>query len=132
LRIEVRASFLVPLLLLGCVAPVPINPIAAKTQYLAAKNECIARYPASLTLQSDCRAWAANFYIRPTYRYGDLMTLAQEQRRALAVRADRHEITRREYERAVARSEAAISREEDRRNAAPRRNSPLVDEIFEQ
>ena len=95
----------------------------AKRMYLTAKNECVARYPSSLTLQSDCRSQAANAYVRPTYKYGDLMTRAQEQRRALAMRADRHEITRGEYNREVARSEAAISREEDRRNANERREA---------
>jgi hypothetical protein len=115
----------VALVLFGCTPPAPVNPAVAKNQYLAAKNECIARYKDSLTQQSDCRARAADLYIRPTYKYGDLMTRAQEQRRALAVRADRHEITRGEYERAVARSEAAVSREEDRRTAAARGNDVL-------
>ena len=121
MRIMVRALVLLPCALFGCAVPVPINPKVARSQYLAAKNDCIARYSTSLTLQSDCRARAADYYIRPTYRYGDLMTRAQEQRRELAIRADRHEITRRQYEREVARSEAAVSREEDRRNAAARR-----------
>jgi len=94
-----------------------MDSAAAKRQYLAAKNACVTRYPDSLTAQSDCRARAADYYIRPTYKYGDLMTRAQEQRRDLAVEADRHEITRRAYDCGVARSEAAISREEDWRNA---------------
>jgi hypothetical protein len=118
LRSITRALLVVPLVLWGCAAPTPpISPQAAKRLYLAAKNDCVARYPDSLTAQSDCRARAANIYIRPTYHYGDLMTRAQEQRRALAVQADRHDITRAQFERGVARSEAAISREEDRRDA---------------
>jgi hypothetical protein len=124
-------SPVLPLLLWGCVEPPSINPAEAKHLYLAAKNECVARYPDSLTAQSDCRARAADYYIRPTYRYGDLMTRAQEQRRELAVKADRHEITRREYERAVARSEAAISHEEDRRNALPRGEETGEDAAFQ-
>jgi hypothetical protein len=117
LRSITRALLVVPLVLWGCAAPTPISPLAAKRLYLVAKNDCVGRYPDSLTAQSDCRARAADRYIRPTYKYGDLMTRAQEQRRALAVQADRHEITRAQFERGVARSEAAISHEEDRRNA---------------
>jgi hypothetical protein len=120
LRILIRTPVLALILLWGCAEPTPRDAAMAKRMYLTAKNECVARYPSSLTLQSDCRSQAANAYIRPTYKYGDLMTRAQEQRRALAMRADRHEITRGEYNREVARSEAAISREEDRRNAAER------------
>jgi hypothetical protein len=116
LRITVGILFALPLLLWGCGEP-SVDRATAKSRYLAAKNECIARYPDSLTEQSDCRTRAADRYIRPTYRYGDLMTRAQEQRRDLAERADRHEISRQAYNREVARSEAAISREEDRRNA---------------
>jgi hypothetical protein len=116
LRITVRALWLLPVLIWGCTPP-PMDSAAAKRQYLAAKNACVTRYPDSLTAQSDCRARAADYYIRPTYKYGDLMTRAQEQRRDLAVEADRHEITRRAYDCGVARSEAAISREEDWRNA---------------
>jgi hypothetical protein len=136
LRIAIRALLMLPVLVWGCAAPPPpMDAATAKRQYLAAKNACVARYPDSLTAQSDCRTRAADYYIRPTYKYGDLMTRAQEQRRELAVEADRHEITRRAYDRGVARSEAAISREEDRRNAngEPGNNGwpfePLVDGI---
>jgi len=130
MRMPVRALLLAPLLLWGCAAPTPspVDRAAAKREYMAASRSCIARYPDSLTEQSDCRAHAANIYIRPTYRYGDLMTRAQEQRRELAEAADRHEISRSQYNREVARSEAAISREEDRRNAhgdRPDRGSPF-------
>jgi len=118
LRILIWPALLVPLLLSGCVEPQRVTPVVAKNLYLAAKNECVARYRDNLTGQSDCRTRAADYYIRPTYRYPDLMTRAQEQRHALAVRADQHEISRRTYDREIARSEAAISREEDRRNAA--------------
>ena len=90
------------------------------------KQDCIASTPKSLTAQSDCMAAAADKYIRPYYRYGDLMTEAQAQRRALAVRADAHQISRREYDRQVAKSDAAISREEDRRNATPEPPSPFA------
>jgi hypothetical protein len=136
LRIAVRALLLMPVFVWGCAPPPPpMDAATAKRRYLAAKDACVARYPGSLTAQSDCRARAADYYIRPTYQYGDLMTRAQEQRRELAIEADRHEITRREYERGVARSEAAISREEDRRNAnggretVPRPFDPLVNGI---
>jgi hypothetical protein len=114
---KARVLLILPLLLAGCVLAPPMDPIVAKRKYLAAKNECVERYRSSLTQQSDCRTRAADIYIRPTYRYGDLMTQAQEQRREAAERADRHEITRREYNREIAASEAAVAREEDRRNA---------------
>jgi hypothetical protein len=116
-RIALRVLIVLPLVLAGCTEPSPADKAAAKRHYFEAKDACVAQFPESLTEQSDCRTRAANTYIRPTYKYGDLMTRAQEQRRALAVRADRHEITRAQYDRDVARSDAAISREEDRRNA---------------
>jgi hypothetical protein len=100
----------------GCGGSREIDSAAAKRNYLTAKDSCIAEYPNSLVSQSDCRTRAANTYIRPFYKYGDLMTRAQEQRRELAAKADRHEITRRTYDRQVAQSDAAIAREEDRRN----------------
>jgi hypothetical protein len=124
-----------PLLLWGCTEPSPTEKAAARRDYLTAKNACVARYPDSLTEQSDCRAHAADMYIRPIYRYGDLMTRAQEQRRVLAVQADRHEITRMEYNRGVARSEAEIAREEDHRNSRRARDDeegpldPLIQSI---
>jgi choline dehydrogenase-like flavoprotein len=92
------------------------NSVEAKEHYLAAKASCVAEYPNSLVSQSDCRAQAANTYIRPFYKYGDLMTRAQEQRRELAIKADRREITRKTYDRQIAQLETAIAREEDRRN----------------
>jgi hypothetical protein len=135
LGIAVRALALLPLLLWGCAAPSPADKAAAKRHYLTAKNECVSRYPQSLTAQSDCRSRAADIYIRPVYKYGDLMSRAQEQRHALAVQADRHEITRGQYDRGVAESEAAVAREEDRRNARAARSrdegplDPLIESI---
>jgi hypothetical protein len=95
---------------------------------MEAKDDCVSRYADQLVAQSDCRTEAANEYIRPSYPYGDLITKAQVQRRALAERADAGQISREEYEHGVAASDAAISREEDRRNArrvvAVRRSGP--------
>jgi hypothetical protein len=117
---------LLVVLVCGCTQSRPVDLATAKQDYLAAKSACIARYPDKLTEQSDCRAKAADTYIRPFYRYGDLMTRAQEQRRALAVRADRHEISRRQYNRDIARSDAEIAREEDRRNSLQARGGDKV------
>ena len=100
----------------GCGAPLEVDSQQARQRYLLAKERCVAAYPNSLVAQDDCRTEAANTYVRPFYRYGDLMTRAQEQRRELAVKVDRHEITRKTYDRLLARSEAAIAREEDGRN----------------
>jgi hypothetical protein len=115
LKTSVCALFVLVIALDGCGAP-DVDSATAKQHYLAAKDRCVADYPNSLVLQSDCRTRAANIYIRPFYKYGDLMTRAQEQRRALAVKADRHEITRKTYDRQIARSEAMIAREEERRD----------------
>jgi hypothetical protein len=112
--------------LAGCAGNPLLDSAEGKRLYLVAKNACIARYPREMAAQSDCRARAADSYIRPYYRYGDLMTRAQTQRRALAERADRREISTRDYERLVARSDAAISREEDQRNAKARESVPLT------
>jgi hypothetical protein len=85
----------------GCTAARQQDSVEAKQRYLEAKARCVSQFPNSLVSQSDCRAQAANIYIRPYYRYGDLMTRAQEQRGELAAKADRHEISRRFYDRQV-------------------------------
>jgi hypothetical protein len=103
----------------GCSGSRDVDSLSAKRNYLAAKDNCLAEFPGSMVAQSDCRTRAANRYIRPFYKYGDLMTRAQEQRRELAAKADRHEISRKTYDRQVAQSEASIAREEDRRNKLP-------------
>ena len=102
----------------------------AQQRYLAARAKCVAAYPKSLVLQSDCRTQAANTYVRPYYRYGDLMTRAREQRRALAVKADRHEISSAAYNRAIARSEREVAQEEEQRNAATHVGSSYDDPPF--
>jgi hypothetical protein len=104
------------LALTGCGAPSGVDASKAQERYLAAKTRCVSEYPDRLVPQSDCRTQAANIYIRPFYKYGDLMTRAQEQRRVVAIRADNHEITRKAYDRQIAQLDAAIAREEDRRN----------------
>jgi hypothetical protein len=102
--------------LIGCSSSPEAGIGEAQHRYLAAKAECDTEYPHSLALRADCRTHEANTYIRPYYRYGDLMTFAQQQRKTLAVKADRHEITREDYDRQIAQSEREVSREEDRRN----------------
>jgi hypothetical protein len=104
------------LALAGCGASPDSGIADAQQRYLAAKATCDAEYPRGLALQADCRTRAANTFIRPYYRYGDLMTFAQEQRKALAVKVDRHEMTRKDYDRQIALSEREVSGEEDRRN----------------
>jgi hypothetical protein len=108
-----------PLLALaGCAATSPQAGIAeAQHRYLAAKDVCDEDYPHSLVQQADCRTHAANIYVRPYYRYGDLMTFAQQQRRALAVQVDQHKMSKATYNRKLAQSEREIAKEEDRRNA---------------
>ena len=120
MRNVMRTSFVVALTLSGCGVSREEKIADAKDQYLTAKAACVAAYPGSLTLQSDCRTRAANEYIRPWYRYGDLMTRMQETRRALAVEADAHEITRAEFDLQVARAEKAVAREDAHRNEAAR------------
>jgi len=115
------SAFLVSLCVLAaCTVPGAPDAATGRQRYMAAKADCVASHPDRLVAQSDCRARAANSYIRPFYKYGDLMDRAQEQRRVLAGRADRHEISRASYEHQVAQSDAAISREEDRRNRLAR------------
>jgi hypothetical protein len=106
----------VSLALVGCAVPSDKTIGDAQRDYLAAKTECVTTYPRNLTAQADCRTHAANAFIRPYYRYGDLMTESQEIRRSLAMQADRHEISRGEYDREIARSEQRVAHEEERRN----------------
>lgn len=106
------------LALLGCSVPSPEVRIAqAQHRYLAAKATCDEDYPRSMVQQADCRTHAANAYVRPYYRYGDLMTYAQQQRRALAVQVDQHRLSLGTYNRKIAQSEREVAKEEDRRNA---------------
>lgn len=104
----------------ACTFPPAVDSRTARERYLEAKTACVTDHPDSLTRQADCRGRAADAYIRPFYRYGDLMTLLQQKRRALAVKADRHEISRTAYERQVARAERVADQEENRRNRAER------------
>jgi hypothetical protein len=123
LKIVIRAVPLLTLALAGCGAPPRADLAEARQRYLAAKSECDREYTRSLALRADCRTHAANAYIRPYYRYGDLMDYAQNQRRVLAVRADQHEISRATYDRSVAEAEREVSAEEDRRNRLAHKTS---------
>jgi hypothetical protein len=115
LKFLVRA--LPVLALFGCSVPPEVSIADAKQQYLTAKAACDEEYPHSMVQQADCRTRAANTYIRPYYRWGDLMTQAQQQRRALAVKVDQHTISLSTYNRRIAQSEREVAKEEDRRNA---------------
>lgn len=103
--------------LAGCGSSPQVGIAEAQHRYLAAKATCDESYPRSLVQQADCRTRAANAYVRPYYRYGDLMTFAQRQRRALAVQVDQHTMSMATYNRKIAQSEREIAKEEDRRNA---------------
>jgi hypothetical protein len=101
----------------GCGASPEAGIAQAQHRYLAAKAVCDETYAKVIVQQADCRTRAANAYVRPYYRYGDLMTYAQEQRRALAVQVDRHKMGLATYHRKIAQSEREVAKEEDRRNA---------------
>lgn len=105
------------LALVGCSASPEVGIAQAQHRYLAAKAACDEDYPHSMVQQADCRTRAANAYVRPYFRYGDLMTFAQQQRRALAVQVDQHRISMATYNRKIAQSEREVAKEEDRRNA---------------
>lgn len=109
---------MLPIVALAGCSTSPEGGIAqAQHRYLAAKAACDEDYPHSMVHQADCRTRAANAYVRPYYRYGDLMTFAQQQRRALAVQVDQHRISMATYNRKIAQSEREVAKEEDRRNA---------------
>jgi hypothetical protein len=105
------------LALVGCSTSPDGGIAQAQHRYLAAKAACDENYPNSMVQQADCRTRAANVYVRPYFRYGDLMTYAQRQRRALAVQVDQHRISLGAYNRKIAQSEREVAKEEDRRNA---------------
>jgi hypothetical protein len=104
------------LALAGCTASPGMGVAEAQHRYLTAKAACDMDYPDSFTAQADCRTHAANAYVRPYYRYGDLMTYVQQKRRWLAVKVDQHDMSRQNYDRQLADAEREVSREEDRRN----------------
>ena len=116
MRKTLRGWLLAPLLLASCAGPVEHPSVVAKQRYLAAKSACESRFPAAMVRQSDCRTDAANAYIRPFYRYGDLMTRLQTRRRGFAVRVDGGKMSRAAFHRLVAREERAVEREETQRN----------------
>jgi hypothetical protein len=105
------------LALAGCGSSPQVGIAGAQHRYLAAKATCDENFSKSMVQQADCRTRAANAYVRPYYRYGDLMTFAQRQRRALAVQVDQHKMNMATYNRKIAQSEREIAKEEDRRNA---------------
>ncbi len=111
-----RVWIVLPLLLAACGGPREEGSVEGKKRYLAEKAGCEARYPNAMVQMSDCRAAAANAFIRPWYRYGDLMSWAQTKRRELALKLDRRQISRAEFDRQVARAEREVEREENRRN----------------
>ena len=113
-----RVWIVVPLLLANCAVVQEDGGRDGKRRYLEAKAACEARFPVAMVPQSDCRAQAANAYIRPWYRYGDLMTWVQTRRRALAVKLDRHRISKAEFDRQIARAERDVEQEETRRGRA--------------
>ncbi len=116
MRKNLRGWLLAPLLLASCAGPVEDPSVVAKQRYLAAKSACEFRFPAAIVQQSDCRTDAANAYIRPFYRYGDLMTRLQVLRREWAVKVDHGKLSRAAFARLVAREERAVDREETQRN----------------
>jgi hypothetical protein len=113
-----RLTCALPVLtLVGCGSSPQVGIAEAQHRYLAAKATCDENFPKSMVQQADCRTRAANAYVRPYYRYGDLMTSAQRQRRELAVQVDQHKMSMATYSRKIAQSEREIAKEEDRRNA---------------
>jgi hypothetical protein len=112
------AGALLVLAVAGCSVSSPeVSFEQAKHLYLAAKAQCDEFYPKTMVQQANCRTRAANAYIRPYYRYGDLMTYAQDKRQGLAAQVDQHKISRATYNRKIAQAEREVSKEEDRRNA---------------
>src|SRR4051812_20383900 len=109
-----------PLLLGGCGLARDARVADARKQFNAAVSDCVARYTKSLAQRADCRAQAANTYIRPFYPHGDLMTLLQAQRKALAIKVDRGQLSREDHDVQIAQAESAIRQEELRRNNAER------------
>jgi len=104
------------LALVGCTGSSETGLAEAQHRYLKAKAACDRDHPDSLATRADCRTHAANAFIRPYYRYGDLMTYVQDRRKALAVQVDQHQLSRRSYDLRVAEAERKVSKEEDRRN----------------
>jgi hypothetical protein len=114
------AGVLPVLALLGCAGSPESGIAQAQHRYLAAKATCDEAYSKSMVQQADCRTRAANAYVRPYYRYGDLMTYAQRSRRTLAVQVDQRKMSSAAYNRKIAQSERDVAKEEDRRNAQSR------------
>jgi hypothetical protein len=114
--LQASCCALLVLALAGCSVSPEAGIADAKYRYLRAKDACDANFPHSMVQQADCHTRAANAYIRPYFRYGDLMTLAQQQRMALAIKVDQHAMSLATYNRRLAQSEREVAKEEDRRN----------------
>ena len=88
-------------------------------QLQPAINQCKVQYPRSLAQQSDCVTAAEDTYMRPFYRYGDLLTLTQAQRKVIAAAIDNGQITVDDANLQLAKVRSALSQQEaDRDNAS--------------
>lgn len=81
----------------------------------AARLACNAQFPDSNAQKADCKTQAEDAIMGVYYPYGDLMTLFQAQRTAIAVRLDNHEISRDDANIQTAQAFSAMSQETRRR-----------------
>jgi hypothetical protein len=85
----------------------------------AAYIECATQAKAggwTLVHKGECLTAADNTYLRPDFRYGDLLSVFQAQRQVLAGRVDRGELRLDEAVLQNAQNLAAVGAEEARRN----------------
>jgi lipopolysaccharide export system protein LptC len=123
MRITILAMA-IPIMIGGCVQQRQREAMEANqkaiqednAKYASAKNACATQYPNQHALKVDCFTESENHYWRPHYRYGDLLDLYQAQRKSIAVKADRGEVTLEDGAIQLAQLRSAWAEAELRRN----------------
>jgi|ERR1700722_7359093 len=112
-----RAVLVTALLLGGCmtVGPTP-EQLALRAEFKQALDDCRTRFAVHVP-RAKCANAADDKYLRPTYRYGDLLDVLEAQRMAIATRLDSGALTQADadLEFAKAKSEL-VSQEKARAN----------------
>lgn len=101
-----------PLVLSGCGLAQRAEYASAHEQLTAAKAACKAAHSNSLADESDCQSAAEHAIEPPFVQNGDLLTLMQPQRKLLALRVDRGDMSRGGADVQLAQAIAEIRNEE--------------------
>jgi hypothetical protein len=116
-RLILASSCLIALTGCGLAQQAQMRESMQKLQ--PAIEQCRSQYPSSRAQQSDCVTVAEDTYMRPYYRYGDLLSLMQTQRKVLAVAIDDGQMSVDQGNLQLAKAKAELTQQQfERDNAA--------------